>query len=318
VRNAAHASAVVTRAADADGRIRPVKVGIIDVGSNSVRLLVASVTENGCVEQLHRERVYLRLGDDVYELGKVGAAKLEEASGVARTYARAARKAGAERLQTIVTAPGRQAGNAEKLVRVLSKATRAPVVVLGGGDEGRLAWEGAVSRMDDPSEVVAVADLGGGSCELAVGTPTLGPAWVRSLDAGALRVTRTYLDGSPPTPESLVTARHEIGRLFADLEPPRSDAAIVVGGTARAIGRIVGRRYGAAELDTLVDTLSRTPPAFAIEEHGVTPERAETLLGGTLVLTEIARRLGTDLEVGRGGLREGAALALARAEAAAA
>ena len=87
------------------------KVAIIDVGSNSVRLLVASAGDDSRVEQLHRERVYLRLGDDAYKLGKISVAKLRETGVVATAYARAARNAGAERLETIVTAPGRQARN---------------------------------------------------------------------------------------------------------------------------------------------------------------------------------------------------------------
>jgi exopolyphosphatase/pppGpp-phosphohydrolase len=89
-----------------------------------------------------------------------------------------------------------------------------------------------------------------------------------------------------------------------------------VGGTARALGRLIGRRLDVEQLEDLADRLSRAPAETLTEPHGITPERAATLFGGTLVLTEIARRLDSDLEVGRGGLREGAALALARHEAA--
>jgi exopolyphosphatase/guanosine-5'-triphosphate,3'-diphosphate pyrophosphatase len=293
-------------------------VAIVDVGSNTVRLLVASVDAEGTVEQLARRRDYLRLGDDVYALGEIGPEKLARAGQIAAAFGRTARKEGAERLETIVTAPGRQAANGEELLHVLREATEAPVVLLSGEDEGRLAWEGAVARMESPPEVVAVVDLGGGSCELAVGTPTLGPAWVRSLDAGALRITRTYLGGDPPPAHRIVRARRELRDLLSVFDPPRPDAALVVGGTARAIGRLVGRRFGVEQLEELALRLSSAPAETVAEGHGITPERTHTLLGGTLVLAEIADRLGTDLEVGNGGLREGAALALARHEAAAA
>ena len=293
------------------------KVAIIDVGSNSVRLLVAAV-DDGRVEQLQRERVYLRLGDDAYRRGRIGPRKLKETRAVAARYARIARKAGAEHLETIVTAPGRQAENSDELVRVLSKATGSSVVVLSADEEGSLAWEGAVARIDDPPEVVAVVDLGGGSCEVAVGAPGLGAVWVRSIEAGALRVTRAFLGGDPPDAKTIARARREIRALAEVMEPPRPDAALAVGGTARAVGRIVGRRFGVGALDGLVETLSSVPAEAVTEAHGVTPDRAQTLLGGTLVLAEIAHRLGSDLEVGKGGLREGAALALARAQAAAA
>jgi exopolyphosphatase / guanosine-5'-triphosphate,3'-diphosphate pyrophosphatase len=293
-----------------------VDVAIVDIGSNTARLLVASVSEAGEIVQLRRERRYLRLGDDVHRFGRIGPKKLAEAGEVAKRYARIARRSGVERLETIVTAPGRQARNGEELVRVLADETHAPVVVLSGEDEGRLAWEGAVARMADPPEVVGVADLGGGSCELAVGTPALGPAWVRSLDLGALRVTREYLSGNPPPRKRVARARSEIRELLAVFEPPRPDTTLVVGGTARAVGRIVGKRFGASELDELAALLSSVPAEQVTHSHGVTAERAHTLLGGTLVLDELARRLGTELEVGRGGLREGAALSLARHRAA--
>jgi exopolyphosphatase/guanosine-5'-triphosphate,3'-diphosphate pyrophosphatase len=297
--------------------MQPVKVAIIDVGSNSVRLLVASAGKRS-LKQLHRDRVYVRLGDDAYALGRIGRAKLEETRGVAARFARIARKRGAERLETIVTAPGRQSANSDELVDVLAEATQAPVVVLTANDEGRLAWEGAVARMDDPPSPVAVVDLGGGSCEVAVGEPGRGPGWVRSVDAGALRVTRAFLGGDPPPRRRVEHARQEIAALVGQLGPPVPEAALAVGGTARAIGRIVGRSFGVAELAELVERLSTDAAARMTQPHGITDERAETLLGGALVLAAVARELDCDLTVGRGGLREGAALALARPKLAAA
>ena len=297
--------------------MQPVKVAIVDVGSNSVRLMVASVGKRG-MKQLHRDRVYVRLGDDAYALGKISRAKLEETREVAGRFARTARKKGADRLETIVTAPGRQSSNSAELIDVLSDATQASVVVLSADDEGRLAWEGAVARMDDPPATVAVVDLGGGSCEVAVGAPDRGPTWVRSVDAGALRVTRAFLGGDPPSRKQLERARREIPVLLGELDPPRPQAALAVGGTARAVGRIVGRRFGLSELGELAERLSNAPAARTTKSHGITSERAETLLGGTLVLAAVAERLDCELEVGRGGLREGAALALARPSLAAA
>ena len=85
-----------------------------------------------------------------------------------------------------------------------------------------------------------------------------------------------------------------------------------MGGTARAIGRIVGKRFGTDELEELAAAIARRGADAVVEDSGITLERAQTLLGGTLVLAEIARLLDSRLEVGRGGLREGAALALAR------
>ena len=303
---------------DAPERIPSVRVAVIDVGSNSVRLLVASVKRSGEVRELERERVYLRLGDDAYRLGHIGAAKLRELATVATSYAAAARGARAQRIETIVTAPGRQSANADEIVRTLERATHAPVVVLSAEDEGRLAWEGAVSSIEAPRGLVGVVDLGGGSCEVAVGEPGKAPPWVSSRDVGALRVTRAFLPADRPSMEEVANAREEIRGLLADLDPPRPDTALAVGGTARAVGRIVGRPFGVRRLDELVERIVRKGPEAVTAGLDVTPDRTETLLGGTLVLSEIARELDAKLEVGRGGLREGAALGLARAHAAAA
>jgi len=295
--------------------MRPVNVAVIDVGSNSVRLLVASVRE-GRVEQLHRDRVYVRLGDDAFELGRISSRKLDETRAVGARFARVAREHAVERLETIVTAPGRQSSNHEHLVELLVRSTKAPVVVLSADDEGRLAWEGAVARIDDPPDMVAVVDLGGGSCEIAVGMPGAGPCWVRSRDAGALRMTRALFPDGRGSARNLDEARAEVRRVLGDLDPPRPDTAIAVGGTARALGRLVGKRYGAKELEKLAKTIARKGSRAVVADSGITKERTETLLGGTLVLAEIARVLDSRLEVGRGGLREGAALSLAGAEAA--
>jgi exopolyphosphatase / guanosine-5'-triphosphate,3'-diphosphate pyrophosphatase len=294
-------------------------VGIIDVGSNSIRLLVAEVRRAREVRQLRRERVYVRLGDDAYRYGAIRDGKLDETSAVATRFSRMAYEAGAARVQTIVTAPARQASNPEALVRVLTVATRAPVVLLSAEDEGCLAWEGAVSRLDEPPKRIGVVDLGGGSCEIAIGGRSTGPRWVRSFEAGALRITRAFLEQDPPRPRDVARARKEVARLVdVDRPPPRPDVMLAVGGTARAVSRVLGRRFGADELEELSDRLARLSSKKIADRFDVTAPRAQTLLAGTLVLTRTARLVGTDLELGRGGLREGAALALAGAEAVAA
>ncbi len=294
------------------------RVAVIDVGSNSVRLLIASVKRTGQVRELGRERVYLRLGDDAHRLGRIGGRKLDELADVAETYGRRARAARVERIETIVTAPGRQAANTDELVDRLSDAARTPVVVLTAEEEGRLAWEGAVAFAPPTDENVGVVDLGGGSCEVAIGTPATGPTWISSRDAGALRVTRALLPTGRPTARQLARVRAEIRDLLDGLDPPRPDRALAVGGTARAVSKVIGPRFGARKLDELAERIVRDGAAATTSGLDVTPGRNETLLGGTLILAEVARRLDSKLEIGRGGLREGAALALARAVSAAA
>jgi exopolyphosphatase / guanosine-5'-triphosphate,3'-diphosphate pyrophosphatase len=300
-----------SRMTDAAETLSDVRVGVIDVGSNSIRLLVASVEPKGKPREVDRDRVYLRLGDDVHTLRRIGARKLNELELIAERYAQQAWAARVERLETIVTAPGRQAANADELVDVLADATRAPVCVLSAEEEATLAWQGAVSFLDDPPGRVAVVDLGGGSCELAVGRRGGAPDWVRSRDAGALRVTRELFSRNRRV-RDLAGARTAVAALLEGIDAPASDLALAVGGTARAVGRLVGERFGVRKLDAFADRLAEEGSNAVREGVDVTQSRRETLLGGTLVLAEVARLLDSKLEVGRGGLREGAVLALAR------
>ena len=298
--------------------IEGVRVAVLDVGSNSVRLLVADV-DDSCVVPVRSEREYVRLGVDAYELGRIGPKKLERTRKIARAFARMARGAGAERVETIVTAPGRQISNPDELFHVLVASTGMPVVTLTAEEEGCLAWEGAIAGLDEPPEVVGVVDLGGGSCELAVGTPTLGPVWVESFEAGGLRITQEHLSGDPPAAATVAHARARIAELLVTpTRPPRPDVMLAVGGVSRALARIAGRPIGGERLEELIEALSSCSIADVVRRHGVSPERAKTLLGGTLVLAEVARLVEQDLVPTRGGVREGAALALARAQAAAA
>ena len=174
------------------------RVGVIDVGSNTVRLLVATVG-SGHVRTVREERTHLGLGEELLRHGRIRRRKLDEVADVTGDYARIARKLGVRELETVVTAPGRQGDEPARLLDVLGRATAGEVRVVSAEEEGRLAFEGAVSRADTGESVVAVCDVGGGSTELVVGTQLLGPAWVRSVDLGSLRLTAALLPGDPPS-----------------------------------------------------------------------------------------------------------------------
>ena len=285
------------------------RVGVLDVGSNTARLLVADV--DGSVERVREEKAYLALGAQVLRLGRLSDKKVAEAGEVARRYARIARRLDVERLETIVTAPGRQAC-AEALLDALEAGTGAPVRVLSADDEGRLAFAGALAlEAKELPDAVAVCDVGGGSTEIAVGRPSAGPGWVRSADLGSLRLTRSCLASDPPTRREIAGARSRIAEAFAELTPPRPAVALAVGGTARAASKLVGRTLGPAELEEVVALCARRPSAKLARSFGLDAARAETLLAGALLLAEASRRLRAPFRLARGGLREGAALALA-------
>jgi exopolyphosphatase / guanosine-5'-triphosphate,3'-diphosphate pyrophosphatase len=288
-------------------RIGAMRVGIVDVGANTLRLLVAG-REDGRLVALREQRVQLGLGEEIERSGALGEEKLAEAAAVARAHVRRARKLGCDRIEVLVTSPGRQARNGDELASVLREATGVATKVLRPEEEGELAWYGAVATAEDPPDSIAVCDVGGGSTQLVVGTVSGGPAWVRSVDLGSLRLTRRTLDSAPPSQRDLDTARDQVEAAFVDLAPPLALAGIATGGTARALRRVVGTTLEPETLASAARKLAKRSDRAVASDYGVDRARARTLLAGTLILMEVQRRLGIELQVGRGGIREGAAL----------
>jgi exopolyphosphatase/guanosine-5'-triphosphate,3'-diphosphate pyrophosphatase len=294
-----------------------VRVGILDVGANTLRLLVASESD-GRVVPIHEERVALGLGDEVESLGRLGDEKLERAGATVRDHVRKARKLGCVAVEVLVTSPGRQASNGDELVHRLTEASGVPTRVLPAEEESELAWRGAVAAAVDLPETVAVCDVGGGSTQIAVGTPSGGVAWVRSIDLGSLRLTRRAFRNDPPDGDDLARAAAEVTRAFAQIAPPLPLAGIAVGGSARALRRVVGTELTEDGLCAAARRLAKRKSRKIAKEYGVDVARARTLTAGVMIFAEVQRKLGIALNVGREGLREGAALRmLADAEAAA-
>ncbi len=286
------------------------RVAVIDVGSNTARLLVARSTL-GAMIPVHEERALLSLGDEIERFGRISDLKLVETAERVSGYARRARELGSRSISVIVTAPGRQSANAPALVGALARATGIAPRVLSADEEGRLAFEGAMLQTRALPEHVAVCDVGGGSTEIVVGTQSAGPRSCRSLDVGSLRLARRLLDDDPPGRKAVARARRDVERNFDELETPHVQAALATGGSARSLRRLTGTRVlGAAELEAAARTVRTRTSAEIAREYGLDPVRARTLLAGTLILAEAQRRLGVPLEVARGGLREGAAAEL--------
>jgi exopolyphosphatase / guanosine-5'-triphosphate,3'-diphosphate pyrophosphatase len=293
-----------------------VRVAIVDVGANTLRLLVA-VPDGRLVLPVHEEKEQLGLGEEVERYGYISAGKCAEAVEVARAQTRRARRLGCERIEILVTSPGRQSANSDEFADALARGTGVPVRILSSEEEGMLAWDGAVSALEDPPASAAVCDVGGGSAQLVVGTLETGPAWVRSVDLGSLRLTTRLLAGPDPlSAEAVEAARLAAGDAFDAVVPPVAQIGLAAGGTARALRRVVDT-LDADGLAEAVAELSKLKRAKIAKRYGVAPQRAATLLGGAILFAEAQRRLGLPLELAGGGVREGSALALFRASAAA-
>jgi exopolyphosphatase/guanosine-5'-triphosphate,3'-diphosphate pyrophosphatase len=285
------------------------RVGVIDVGANTLRLLVAEAAPGGlsAVEQC---KARVGLGADVELHGRISNAKLTEAATAVRAFAAHARELGCAQLEIVVASPGRQAVNAGRLIHTLARATAAPVRVLSQEEEARLAYIGAIAVCRPAAPTVGVCDVGGGSAQIAVGVTGEEPSWLRSVDVGSLRLTTRLLDRDPPGKKAIAEARAVAREAFDGVTPPLPKAAYAVGGSARALRKIVGKKLGADELAEAISILRRRPRDELVETYSFDDERARTLAAGAVILAEVQRRLAVPLEVARAGLREGLALTL--------
>lgn len=276
------------------------KIGVVDVGSNTIRLLLAHV-EGDAIDPLEKERVRLALGAEIERNGAVSDVSIAAAAKAVGKLCALARRGGAQSLDVFLTAPGRQSANAEQLVDALTKAASHAVRVLSTEEEGRFAYAGAVATAGVPlPSAIAVCDVGGASTEIAVGDPACDPSWVRSVDLGCVRLTERGGD-----------VKAEASKAFAGLVPPPVEAALAVGGSARAARRLVGPVLRSPELAEALRIVETKREQTISRRYGVHRTRARILPAGLVLLAEVQAQLGIPLRVCDGGIREGAVLATA-------
>ena len=223
------------------------RVGVIDVGSNTVRLLVASV-DGDVVRTVREEREHLGLGEEILRHGRVRRAKLDEVGRRderVRAHRAQARRARARDRRHRSRPAGR---HAERLLDAIGRATAAEVRVVSAEDEGRLAFAGAVSRArhrrSDRGGVRRRRRLDGDRRRHRAAGPRLGALGrprLAAADGGAAR-------GDPPQPAEIDAARSAVRDAFAAVVPPRPEAALATGGSARAIARVIGHDSAPDEL----------------------------------------------------------------------
>jgi exopolyphosphatase / guanosine-5'-triphosphate,3'-diphosphate pyrophosphatase len=288
-----------------------VRAACIDIGSNTTRLLVAEPDPvlPGVLVEVAAHRTFVRLTASERRDG-LPPDKVQAIAEAVAEQALAARANGVAALRVVATAALRDAPGRDMLLAHLSAAAGVEVEVLSGEEEARLAFSGATSPLAGSAQTVVVADVGGGSTELAAGAPGQAPGWWTSLPIGSGALADAHLHGDPPDAHELAGARAEAAAAIASAGCPPADVAWAVGGSATSLRRLCGAQVTAAALD---DALARlvTRPAFeAALHHDLHVERVRLLPAGLLLLGEVARAAGCPLRVGCGGLREGVVLDL--------
>jgi exopolyphosphatase/guanosine-5'-triphosphate,3'-diphosphate pyrophosphatase len=246
------------------------RVAIVDIGTNSTRLLVADVSDHRVVEVERRSRV-TRLGRGVDLSGQLSSEAIEAVCDAIAEYARIYGDAGAEAVDAIATSAVRDSSNGGAFIAELRERFDLSARVLDGDEEARLTYLGATAG-NPPQRPTLVVDIGGGSTELVVGS---GEEIVfhASLQAGVVRYTERHIASDPPT--------------AAELEALAADARTLIEAAASGNGAAGGCRV-AAEAAVAV---AGTPTSLAAMEMALDPYDPERVHGHTLTLPTIQRQL---------------------------
>jgi exopolyphosphatase/guanosine-5'-triphosphate,3'-diphosphate pyrophosphatase len=281
----------------------------IDIGSNTTRLLVADY-EQGTLREVHQSRVFTRIATDLARDGVIPRVKIMAIAAAVCEQLKEARTLGAVELRTVGTAAIRRARNREQLLEALRARCGLEVDVLTGEQEARLAFLGAASSFEHPAHAtVGVVDVGGGSSELVVGVAPGTVRWCASLAVGSGELAHELLCSDPPTDGELLAVRERATETFAELDPPRPDVAVAVGGSATSLSVLAGPVLDEEAFERALEVLSGTPAPELARRCGLEPERVRLLPAGLLILQAAAEVFGCALRIGRGGLREGVLLA---------
>ncbi|MDQ3431226.1 MAG: Ppx/GppA family phosphatase [Actinomycetota bacterium] len=300
------------------------RLGVLDVGSNTVHLLVVDAHRGAHPTPARSEKAVLRLAERITrsgQLSKVGADELVRAVAAAK---QSSVRLGCADLLAFATSAVREAGNSAEVLRRVLKETGVELKVLSGDDEARYTFLAARRWYGWSAGNLLVLDIGGGSLEIATGLDE-DPAFAVSLPLGAGRLTRTRFASDPPrrddidaTIEWLDEQLAPVAKKIAKFGPP--DRAVATSKTFRTLARLTGaapssdgprvrRVLTETGLRQLVAFISRMSATDLAELEGVSPSRAHQLVAGALVAQATMRALSlAELEIGPWALREGVIL----------
>jgi len=287
------------------------RLGGIDIGTNSVRLLVADVDGAGPdvdLRALDRRMRITRLGQGVDATGRLHPDAIARTVDVLREYRHALDELGAVAVRATATSAARDAANRDDFFGPAADVLGVVPELLPGDEEARLSFLGATTGLDAPAPYLVV-DIGGGSTEFVLGTEK--PEALVSVDTGCVRLTEQYLVSDPPAPEELSQAVSVVRDIVADVDreiPGAREAATLIGlaGTVTTIAaveqglaeydrdRIHHFRLSRAAAEDVFRTLATEPVAERRHNPGLEPERVDVIVGGAIVLVTILRVLGFD------------------------
>jgi hypothetical protein len=286
---------------------KPGREGVVDLGTNSIRLLVASAgpSEDHGLEEFARDMVITRIGEGVDHTGRIDPEALARTVDVLERYCRRARALHAERIRVSATAAVREASNRDELEVSVRTHAGSELEVITGEREAALSFLGSTHRLDSLAPFLML-DIGGGSTEFAVGTEQ--PDASISTPIGSVRLTERIIRTDPASEDELVSVRKAVHGILDDVEgsvPVRTARTLVaVAGTPTTIQAIslglpfydpeaIHRsRLSVGEAERVLDELARMTTDERSAIPVMAPGRADVIVGGAVILVEVMRRFG--------------------------
>jgi exopolyphosphatase/guanosine-5'-triphosphate,3'-diphosphate pyrophosphatase len=277
-------------------------VAVVDIGTNTTRLLVADI-EDGKVVELERRTTITSLGQGVDSSGQLAQEAMDRVAEAIAVYREVIDRLGAERVVALATSAMRDAENGPEFRDYLKQRFGIEARTISGDEESRLTFLGATSARNDDRESVVI-DIGGGSTEYVVGRPGHDPNFHVSTQMGSVRFTERFDD----LDEMADAVRENVPDMPVEL-------GIAVAGTATSLAaidgaeQIHGYRLSLAACERMVAMLA----GMSLEERrgvkGLHPDRAPTIVAGAVILTESIRALELrEVEVSEADILHGAAL----------
>lgn len=297
------------------------RLAAIDVGSNSIRLLIAEYDPGTGLSPIDEIKAQPRLAQGLAATGKLDPEAIERALAALRRMADVARRRGATRIAAVATAAVREARNGGEFVRRVRDEIGLPLQVITTEHEAQLSYRSVRHHFRLDNTKALIADIGGGSLELVGAVDGL-VELSRSLPYGAVRLTEQFVPGKRAPHREVGALRKHLAKRLARQLPKRAwtgSRIIGSGGTFTNLGRMaVARRGGdptepvhgievtVAEVEHLLEWLSTRTAAQRRSVPGLNPERADIILAGLTVIAALLERLDAgSVTVSAYGLREG-------------
>ena len=300
------------------------RVAVVDMGTNSTRLLVAEVEQGGLV-QLERRTIVTRLGQGVEATGRLADEAMDRVREALAVYREVIDRLGAERVVAVATSAMRDAENGAAFRDEIRERFGIEPRTISGDEEARLTFLGATSGRSAGAHTLVI-DIGGGSTEYVTGQAGSDPGFHVSTRMGSVRFTERHVHSDPPKREELA-ALAEDARGVVEAEVPadvraRVEQGIGVAGTATTLAaidleldpydaeQVHGYRVSLAACERIVAKLAALTVAERRGVTGLHPDRAPTIVAGTVIMLESMRVFDLDeIEVSESDILDGAALA---------